>query len=128
MTTTRTATCNDCLEPFEQTGTPRPGYCPNCAGKRGVAPAIPHGAEYHSGDCRVIVGPRGGETVKISRWRVSGRPIPARSVRRGPITSWELPVKFGLRLAGRVTLELDGRVRQYPFGINVHAAGDCPLG
>jgi len=48
--------------------------------------------EVHFGQCKVIVGPRGGETSKTETWRVSGQ---VKTWKRDP-NRILIPIKHGL--------------------------------
>ena len=51
-----------------------------------------HGDILHYGECKIIVGRRGGQTSRIEAWRVSGQ---CRTWKTRP-TELYLPIKHGL--------------------------------
>lgn len=51
-----------------------------------------YGAELHYGNCSLIIGPRGGRTIKETRVRVSGR---CQTWKTRP-KEFRVPVKYGL--------------------------------
>lgn len=70
--------------------------------------------EFHCGPCERRVGPRGGVTERVERWRRNGA---TRTWRRDP-QRWEVPVKHGLYQYA--TIRSSDAERW-------HAAEDCPL-
>ena len=68
--------------------------------------------EFHAGECKRTVGPRGGITTSIEAWRRNGA---TKAWKRSP-ERYQVPVKYGLYRYGYIT-ESD----------NVHVAEDCPL-
>lgn len=73
--------------------------------------------EFHAGDCSRTVGPRGGVTEKIERWR-----------RNGQTKTWvtrpddyRVPVRFGMRARDCTYITPDNA---HLF----HTADDCPIG
>jgi len=70
--------------------------------------------EFHYGDCKRTVGPRGGVTVRIETWRVNGR---CATWKRDP-ERFELPIKYGLKTCSYLTNRNAGEF---------HRAKDCPL-
>jgi hypothetical protein len=74
---------------------------------------LSYGSILHAGTCRLHKGPRGGVTMFIERWRVSG------SFRNFPrLGKWFLPVKYGLKQSmhiGKETAEL------------FHLESECPI-
>lgn len=49
--------------------------------------------ELHYGQCKVILGKRGGETTKTEHWRVNGK---CKTWKTRP-EEFELPIKYGLK-------------------------------
>jgi len=79
-----------------------------------LALALTFGQEIHLATCRRDVGPRGGVTEKIFRWRVNGK-CKIWKTRPG---EFELPIKYGLKTFGYVTRSNGG---------GFHVVGDCPI-
>lgn len=69
---------------------------------------------YHAGTCTETIGPRGGRTVRVERYRRNGR---TRTWKRSP-ERFEIPVKYGLYGYGTIDA---GNAHGF------HAAADCPL-
>ena len=74
-----------------------------------------HAREFHYGECKKVVGPRGGVKVTREVWR-----------RNGMTKTWvtrpgefRVPIKYGLRGYSYID--------QFNVG-EFHAAADCPLG
>jgi hypothetical protein len=76
---------------------------------------LPYGGEIHYGECKRIVGPRGGETITQERWRKSGQ---CKTWKRSP-EKFRLPIKHGM---------YDNSYLDQTNCINFHLASDCPLG
>lgn len=70
--------------------------------------------EFHYGECKRTVGPRGGETVKIERWRANGA---CKTWKREP-ERFQLPIKFGMRGYSYI--------HEYNAQ-DFHVASECPL-
>ena len=70
--------------------------------------------EFHYGECKRTVGPKGGETVKVERWRRNGE-TKVWKTRPG---DFRVPIKFGLRTCSYLT---PSNVDQF------HVAEDCPI-
>jgi hypothetical protein len=73
----------------------------------------PH-AEYHFMGCARHIGPRGGMTETIERWRTNGA---VQTWKRDP-SRFRLPIKHGLYDYSEITDETADRF---------HFATDCPL-
>lgn len=71
------------------------------------------GEDLHYGECVCTVGPRGGITLQIERWRVNGK---VQRWKRRP-GHWKVPVKAGLYRYDYIT--------SYSAG-SWHWSGDCP--
>lgn len=69
---------------------------------------------FHAGECKKTVGPRGGVTYKVERWRRNGK-TQTWKTRPG---EFRIPVKYGLYGYGEVTQDTM---------VEVHAAEDCPI-
>lgn len=69
--------------------------------------------EFHYGECRQTVGPRGGVTITQEMWRRNGR---TQHWVRSP-ERFRIPVKFGLYRYGEITEQSHGW----------HTAAECPL-
>jgi hypothetical protein len=72
--------------------------------------------EFHRGECSVEVGPRGGETVHIERWRRMGQ---TKLWKTRP-DDFRVPIKFGMRARDSWYLTPDNA---HEF----HTADECPL-
>ena len=70
--------------------------------------------EFHYGECTRIVGPKGGVTETVERWRRNGE-TKTWKTRPG---DFRLPIKYGLRRYSAIT---PSNVDQF------HVAKDCPL-
>ena len=53
---------------------------------------LKHGQEVHYSECKVFVGPRGGEIEKTERWRVSGM---VKTWKTRPMEA-QVPIKHGM--------------------------------
>lgn len=72
-------------------------------------------SEFHrEGACHRIVGPRGGVTETVERWRRNG----ATKTWKTRPGEFRLPIKFGLRSYDAVT-DRDAHL--------LHVVADCPL-
>lgn len=72
-------------------------------------------SEFHKeGSCHRTVGPRGGVSETVERWRRNG----ATKTWKTRPGEFRLPIKFGLRSYAAVT-ERDAHL--------LHLAADCPL-
>lgn len=81
------------------------------------AMACQHGQEIHytgRHECTRTVGPKGGETVNVTRCRPSGR---CQVWKTRPL-EFRLPVKHGLYESGEVT---------HLNCLDFHLASECPL-
>jgi hypothetical protein len=72
------------------------------------------GGEFHYGECKKIVGPRGGVTIKNEVWRSSGK---CKTWKRSP-EAFQLPITFGLYNHSYIT---DTNASLF------HPASECPL-
>jgi len=70
--------------------------------------------EFHLGECKRIVGKRGGITEEIVRYRRNGK---TQTWKRNE-KRFRIPVKYGLYLYGSIT---EQEVRDF------HTAENCPL-
>jgi hypothetical protein len=70
--------------------------------------------EFHNGECRCIVGPRGGKTVRQEVWRRNGQ---TQTWKTRPL-EFSVPVKFGLKSCARLN-----QINSIGF----HTAEECPL-
>jgi hypothetical protein len=70
--------------------------------------------ELHYGECKRIIGPRGGITVKIEIWRVNGK---CQTWKTRP-EEFKLPIAYGLYDHSYVT---ETNCSEF------HLASDCPL-
>lgn len=78
------------------------------------AVAARHGQEFHFGECTRKIGPRGGETIKQVRVRVSGA---CQTWKTRP-EDFRLPVKYGMYEHSAIQ----------PYNAaQFHTAADCPL-
>ena len=68
--------------------------------------------EFHFGECRILVGPRGGETLQCEVWRRSGR---TQTWKTRP-EDFRVPVKYGLYRSSEI--------RPYS-AYEFHAASTC---
>jgi hypothetical protein len=73
-----------------------------------------HGDILHAGDCSFTVGPRGGTSLIIVQWRVSGQ---VKTWKRSP-ERFRFPVKHGLYDNGEVTESKNADYMHFP--------DDCP--
>lgn len=71
-------------------------------------------SEYHFGECRKVVGPRGGEKIYQTRVRASGR---CQTWKTRP-AEFRLPVKYGMYQNGEIT---HSNASQW------HTPEDCPI-
>jgi hypothetical protein len=71
-------------------------------------------AEFHWGDCKRIVGTRGGVTIRVEKWRVNGA---CKTWKTRP-DEFSLPIKYGMRGYSYIT---DRNAHEF------HLADDCPL-
>ena len=76
--------------------------------------AATYRSEFHFGDCKRAIGPRGGVTIHQTRVRVSGR---CQTWKTRP-EEYRLPVKYGLYESSEITERRAGEF---------HRAEDCPL-
>lgn len=76
---------------------------------------IDHAQEFHFGVCTRVFGKRGGETVKIERWRRNGN---TKRWKRDT-TRFYLPLKHGLRDTTAIS--------QYSDLSQWHASESCPI-
>jgi hypothetical protein len=72
-------------------------------------------SEFHYGQCRKVVGPKGGITYHIERWRANG----ACKTWKTRDEEFRLPIKYGLRGYSYLT---DWNAEEF------HCAKDCPVG
>lgn len=79
------------------------------------AEALRYGQELHYGHCHKVIGPRGGETLKQIRVRVSGMP---KTWKTRP-SDFQVPVKYGLYESAYLT---HNNASEY------HLVANCPLG
>lgn len=69
---------------------------------------------FHYGDCKKIVGPRGGVKIKIEEWRRNGK---TQTWKRSP-EKFRIPVKYGLYAYGQITEREAGQF---------HVASECGI-
>lgn len=53
---------------------------------------LTHGDEIHYDNCRIVIGPRGGEQLEQERWRVSGM---VKTWKTRP-HDFRVPIKYGM--------------------------------
>jgi len=70
--------------------------------------------EFHWGYCTRTVGPRGGITERIDKWRRNGK---CKLWITRP-NEFKLPIKYGMKMCGYITNGCAG---------DFHTAEDCPL-
>lgn len=70
--------------------------------------------EFHYGKCVRNIGPRGGITEKIEKWRRNGK---TQIWKRSP-DRFRIPIKFGMYAYSQITEDMTQ---------NWHCAEDCPL-
>lgn len=70
--------------------------------------------EFHYGTCTRTVGPRGGITERVERWRRNG----ATQTWKTRPDEFRVPIKYGLRGYSSITSH-----NAYQF----HLASECPL-
>lgn len=70
--------------------------------------------EFHYGECVVERGPRGGETVRIERWRRNG----ATKLWKTRPDDFRVPIKYGMRQCSYLEAHNAHRF---------HTADECPL-
>lgn len=73
-----------------------------------------HRTEFHYGECKKTVGPRGGVTTKIEIWRANGQ---CKTWKTRP-EEFQLPIKYGLRTGSYIT---------HRNAHEFHLASECPL-
>jgi hypothetical protein len=73
-----------------------------------------HSTEIHFDGCKKTIGPRGGVTTKIEKWRPSGK---CQTWKTRP-DEFSLPIKFGLYQSARLS-----HLNAHQF----HLAEECPL-
>ena len=71
-------------------------------------------SEFHADGCVKIVGPRGGETIKVEVWRRNG----ATKLWKTRPSKFQIPIKRGLRYYAYIT-ESNAN--------HVHLPEDCPI-
>ena len=81
---------------------------------KSLARELGYGQELHYGPCTRKIGPRGGVTETIERWRVSGR---CKTWKTRP-DEFEVPIKHGLRTSTYLT---------HRNADQFHLEADCPL-
>lgn len=76
------------------------------------AKELKHGEELHYGECKLFIGPRGGQTLKVEAWRVNGA---VKLWKKSP-ERVEIPLKHGLYDYGYID---EGNIGMF------HKAVDC---
>ncbi len=73
-----------------------------------------HGDELHYRECKRIIGPRGGVSYTVERWRVNGV---TKTWKTRP-DEFQVPIKYGLYAYSYITND---------NALGFHLATECPM-